>query len=77
MLHNRLIVSRLFPEAFRELRVQHIASGYRRLLDTVQQQASEIAVRLGVSVNTVKKHLASTYEKHGLRSRRQARADGT
>ena len=47
VLHNRLIVSRLFPEAFRELRVQHIASGYRRLLDTVQQQASEMAARLG------------------------------
>lgn len=34
----------------------------------------DIAERLGVSVNTVKKHLASTYEKQGLRSRRQARA---
>ncbi len=47
VLHNRLIVSRLFPEAFRELRVQHIASGYRRLLDTVQQQAADVAARLG------------------------------
>ncbi|MEO5772455.1 MAG: circularly permuted type 2 ATP-grasp protein, partial [Burkholderiaceae bacterium] len=47
VLHNRLIVSRLFPEAFRGLRVQHIASGYRRLLDTVQQQAGEVAARLG------------------------------
>jgi len=47
VLHNRLIVSRLFPEAFRELRVQHIASGYRRLLDTVQQQAADVALRLG------------------------------
>jgi uncharacterized circularly permuted ATP-grasp superfamily protein/uncharacterized alpha-E superfamily protein len=47
VLHNRLIVSRLFPEAFRDLRVQHIASGYRRLLDTVQQQAGEVAARLG------------------------------
>ena len=47
VLHNRLIVSRLFPEAFRELRVQHIASGYRRLLDTVQQQATDVAARLG------------------------------
>jgi DNA-binding NarL/FixJ family response regulator len=32
----------------------------------------EIASRLGVSINTVKKHLGSAYEKHGLRSRRQA-----
>ncbi len=47
VLHNRLIVSKLFPEALRELRVQHIASGYRRLLDTVQQQAGEVAARLG------------------------------
>jgi uncharacterized circularly permuted ATP-grasp superfamily protein len=47
VLHNRLIVSRLYPEAFRELRVQHIASGYRRLLDTVQQQAADVAQRLG------------------------------
>ena len=31
----------------------------------------EIAERLGVSINTVKKHLASAYEKHGIRSRRQ------
>jgi DNA-binding NarL/FixJ family response regulator len=31
----------------------------------------EIGERLGVSINTVKKHLASAYEKHGLRSRRQ------
>ena len=43
VLHNRLIVSRLFPEAFRELRVQHIASAYRRLLDTVEAQAAEVA----------------------------------
>jgi uncharacterized circularly permuted ATP-grasp superfamily protein/uncharacterized alpha-E superfamily protein len=47
VLHNRLIVSRLYPEAFRELRVQHIASSYRRLLDTVQQQAADVAQRLG------------------------------
>ncbi len=47
VLHNRLIISRLFPEAFREMRVQHFASSYRRLLDTVQQQAGEIAARLG------------------------------
>ncbi len=47
VLHNRLIVSRLFPEPFRELRVQHIASAYRRLIDTVAQQATEVAARLG------------------------------
>jgi uncharacterized circularly permuted ATP-grasp superfamily protein/uncharacterized alpha-E superfamily protein len=47
VLHNRLIMSRLYPEAFRELQVQHIATSYRRLLDTVQQQAAEVALRLG------------------------------
>lgn len=43
VLHNRLLVSRQFPDAFRELRVQHIASSYRRLLDTVEAQAAEVA----------------------------------
>jgi uncharacterized circularly permuted ATP-grasp superfamily protein/uncharacterized alpha-E superfamily protein len=43
VLHNRLIVSRLFPEAFRELHVQHIASSYRRLLDTLEAQAAAVA----------------------------------
>ncbi len=47
VLHNRSIVARQFPDAFRELRVQHIASGYRHLLDTVEQQAAEVADRLG------------------------------
>jgi uncharacterized circularly permuted ATP-grasp superfamily protein/uncharacterized alpha-E superfamily protein len=47
VLHNRLILSRLYPEAFRELGIQHIASSYRRLLDTVSQQAADVALRLG------------------------------
>ncbi len=32
-LQNRVVVSRLFPEAFRELRVQRLGAGFRRLLD--------------------------------------------
>jgi len=32
-LQNRMIVSRLFPEAFRELRVQRLGASFRRLLD--------------------------------------------
>jgi uncharacterized circularly permuted ATP-grasp superfamily protein/uncharacterized alpha-E superfamily protein len=32
-LQNRMIVSRLFPEAFRELRVQRLGGSFRRLLD--------------------------------------------
>lgn len=38
-LQNRLIVSRQFPEAFREMRVQRLASSYRRLLDTLERCA--------------------------------------
>lgn len=47
VLHNRLLVSRQFPEAFRELRVQHLASSYRRLLDSVEERAREVAAALG------------------------------
>ena len=43
LLENRLIVSRLFPEAYREMRVQHIASSYRRLLDSLKSAVAPIA----------------------------------
>ena len=43
VMHNRLVVSRQFPDAFRELRVQHIASSYRRMLDTVDAMARDVA----------------------------------
>ncbi len=43
VLHNRLVVARQFPEAFRDLRVQRIASSYRRLLDTLELAAREVA----------------------------------
>lgn len=43
VLHNRLLVMGQFPEAFRELRVQHIASSYRRLLDAMEGPARELA----------------------------------
>ena len=43
VLHNRLVISRQFTDPFRELRVQHIASSYRRLLDTVDAAAREVA----------------------------------
>ena len=42
VLHNRMLVSRQFPDAFRELRVQHIASSYRRLVDTVDAAARDL-----------------------------------
>jgi uncharacterized circularly permuted ATP-grasp superfamily protein/uncharacterized alpha-E superfamily protein len=43
VLHNRLVISRQFPEAFRDLRVQRIASSYRRLLDTLELAANEVS----------------------------------
>jgi uncharacterized circularly permuted ATP-grasp superfamily protein/uncharacterized alpha-E superfamily protein len=43
VLHNRLVVSRQFPDAFRELRVQHIATSYRRLLDSIEAPARTVA----------------------------------
>ena len=43
VLHNRLVISRQFPDAFRELRVQHIASSYRRLLDSIESPARAVA----------------------------------
>jgi uncharacterized circularly permuted ATP-grasp superfamily protein/uncharacterized alpha-E superfamily protein len=43
VLHNRMLISRQFPDAFRELRVQHIASSYRRLLDSIEAPARQVA----------------------------------
>lgn len=39
LLENRLIISRLFPEAFREMQVQRLASTYRALLDGLRQMS--------------------------------------
>lgn len=43
VMHNRLVISRQFPEAFREMGVQHLASGFRRLLDTLEVRSREVA----------------------------------
>ena len=43
VLHNRLVVSRQFPEAFEALRVQRLASSYRRLLEAVESRAALVA----------------------------------
>ena len=43
VLHNRLVIARQFPDAFRELRVQHIASAYRRMLDSLESAARQVA----------------------------------
>jgi uncharacterized circularly permuted ATP-grasp superfamily protein/uncharacterized alpha-E superfamily protein len=49
VLHNRLVIARQFPEAFRDLRVQRIASSYRRLLDTLEGSARRIPASQGGS----------------------------
>ena len=43
VMQNRLIVSRLFPEAYRSMNIQHLASSYRRLVDTLQSLAEPCA----------------------------------
>lgn len=49
VLENRLIVSRQFPEAFRELSVEHIAAAYRGLLDRMLTLAAPLAAADGCS----------------------------
>jgi len=39
LLENRLITSRLFPEAFRDLHVQRLAASYRALVDGLRQMS--------------------------------------
>ena len=39
MLENRLTISRMFPQAFREMAVEHLATGYRTLMDTLVRLA--------------------------------------
>lgn len=43
VLENRIIVSKLFPEAFSGLRIQHIAASYRRLLATLTGLAQRLS----------------------------------
>ncbi len=43
VMQNRLSVSRLFPEAYRAMNIQHLASGYRRLVETLSTLASQCA----------------------------------
>ncbi len=39
VMQNRLSVSRLFPDAYRAMNIQHLASSYRRLVDTLTKLA--------------------------------------
>ncbi len=43
VMQNRLIVSRLFPDAYRSMQIQHLAASYRRLVDTLQSLAEPCA----------------------------------
>ena len=43
VMQNRLIVSRMFGDAYRAMHVQHLASGYRRMIDTLQALATRCA----------------------------------
>jgi uncharacterized circularly permuted ATP-grasp superfamily protein/uncharacterized alpha-E superfamily protein len=43
VLHNRLLVSRQFPRAYEVLRVQRLASSYRRLLDGLDEAARTLS----------------------------------
>lgn len=43
VLENRLGVSRQFPQAFRQLNIQHLASSYRLLLQTLQTLAGGVS----------------------------------
>ncbi len=43
VLENRLTVSRVFPTAYREMQVQHVASSYKRLLESMTSAAAAIA----------------------------------
>ncbi len=47
VMENRLIASRVFAEPFRELRVQHLASSYRALVDKLDALAAPIARAAG------------------------------
>jgi uncharacterized circularly permuted ATP-grasp superfamily protein/uncharacterized alpha-E superfamily protein len=46
VLHNRLLISRQFPSAYHALNVQHIASTYRQMLQTLEESARAVAMRL-------------------------------
>lgn len=43
VMQNRLSVSRLFPDAYRAMNIQHLASSYRRLVDTLTALATTCA----------------------------------
>lgn len=70
VLHNRLTIAAQFPDAFRELRVQHIASSYRRLLDTLEQRAGAVCAGASPRIVLLTPGLYSeTYFEHAYLAR--------
>lgn len=63
-LQNRRIVSRLFPEAFRELRVQRLGASFRRLLDMLYRGSPAGDGRAPRVVLLTAGPLAETYFEH-------------
>jgi uncharacterized circularly permuted ATP-grasp superfamily protein len=45
LLENRLIISRLFPEAFRDMQVQRLAASYRALVDGLRHEPRRAPTR--------------------------------
>jgi uncharacterized circularly permuted ATP-grasp superfamily protein/uncharacterized alpha-E superfamily protein len=43
VMQNRLVVSRMFPEAYRAMNIQHLASAYRRLVESLHAMAAPCA----------------------------------
>ena len=71
VLHNRLVISRQFPDAFRELQVQHLASSYRRLGTAKIRQLRHAVLSFSHAPETRSAGLAS-----GSFRRRRAGSDG-
>ena len=69
VLENRLIISRLFPQAYREMGVQHIASSYRRLLEALETQARTITSDTPRFALLTAGPLSETYFEHAYLAR--------
>jgi uncharacterized circularly permuted ATP-grasp superfamily protein/uncharacterized alpha-E superfamily protein len=41
VLENRMVISRQFPEAFRDMHIEHLASSYRRLIEALTAYAPD------------------------------------
>ena len=68
-LENRLIVSRLFPELFRDLKVQHLAYFFRALQDSLTQWAPVEGNETPHIVLLTPGHYNETYFEHAYLAR--------